>query len=112
MVADASMASVVGYKRAWSRAMLWKIRNQSRRHGLLAKKSNSHANRLRKSKVVKPKIAKTENFDQASELRKLVPGGEAMEYSNLLEETAHYIKCLTTQVGIFDELVKGEIVDI
>ncbi|KAE8685865.1 Detected protein of unknown function [Hibiscus syriacus] len=34
---------------------------------------------------------------EASELRELVPGGEAMNLCSLLDETAHYIKCLTTQ---------------
>nr|GMD17291.1 transcription factor IBH1-like [Ipomoea batatas] len=38
--------------------------------------------------------------DKAKELRKLVPGGKAMDLSCLLDETAHYIKCLSSQVEI------------
>lgn len=37
---------------------------------------------------------------KASELRKLVPGGEAMDMCKLLDETADYIKCLATQVKL------------
>lgn len=39
-------------------------------------------------------------IDQASKLRKLVPGGEAMDLCSLLDEAAHYIKCLNTQVQV------------
>nr|GMD18752.1 transcription factor IBH1-like [Ipomoea batatas] len=38
--------------------------------------------------------------DKAKELRKLVPGGKAMDLCCLLDETAHYIKCLSSQVEI------------
>lgn len=40
-----------------------------------------------------------ESFE-AKELRKVVPGGESMDFCNLLDETAHYIKCLATQVKL------------
>ncbi|MBA0817336.1 hypothetical protein Gohar_028239 [Gossypium harknessii] len=42
---------------------------------------------------------------QTDELRELVPGGEAMDVCNLLDETAHYIKCLTTQVQVMRKIV-------
>lgn len=38
-------------------------------------------------------------------LRQIVPGGEAMDYCNLLEETAHYMNCLSTQVQVMQHIV-------
>lgn len=43
----------------------------------------------------------------AERLRNLVPGGGAMETSKLMEETAHYIKCLSMQVKVMQCLVDG-----
>lgn len=57
-------------------------------------------NRLKeKNKKRDDEEADTET-DPASKLRKLVPGGEAMDLCNLLDEAAHYIKCLNTQVQV------------
>lgn len=42
--------------------------------------------------------------EEADELRQLVPGGETMNLCNLLDETAHYIKCLTTQVQVMKKI--------
>ncbi|TMX03093.1 hypothetical protein EJD97_018331 [Solanum chilense] len=81
-VAYASMASVVGSKRAWSRAVLSKIRNRS----LLLKKKKKKKRRRRRSS------------DEFGELRKIVPGGQLMNFYNLLDETADYINSLTSQV--------------
>ncbi|KAH7518753.1 transcription factor IBH1 [Ziziphus jujuba] len=92
VAADASMACAVGSRRAWSRAMLRKIRSQStcvkvrRRTRFRMKKKESNE--------------KEDGNPKAMELRKLVPGGEAMEICKLLDETAHYIKCLSTQVKV------------
>ncbi|GMN50201.1 hypothetical protein TIFTF001_019361 [Ficus carica] len=64
--ADASMASAVGSRRAWSRALLQKTRSQDRSFG---------NNKL--------DVEEEENINgvvwKANELRKLVPGGEAMD---------------------------------
>ncbi|KAL2470756.1 Transcription factor IBH1 [Abeliophyllum distichum] len=88
----ASMASAVGPKRAWSRAVLWKIRNRTL-HRTLMKKSRIHVLRTRKVS------------GNPNDLRKLVPGGEGMDFCRLLNETAHYIKCLRTQVQIMKNIV-------
>ncbi|KAA8543570.1 hypothetical protein F0562_021684 [Nyssa sinensis] len=95
--ADASMASAVGSRRAWSRAMLWKIHNRAgRRHALENPRSCGHHLRKRVGK----KHGEEFGLFQEKQLRKLVPGGEAMDSQSLLDETAHYIKCLSTQVQI------------
>lgn len=44
---------------------------------------------------------------KAKELRELVPGGEAMEICKLLDETAHYIKCLSTQVKVMTAIAES-----
>lgn len=45
--------------------------------------------------------------EEAERLRNLVPGGGGMETSKLMEETAHYIKCLSMQVKVMQCLVDG-----
>ncbi|KAB1225649.1 Transcription factor IBH1 [Morella rubra] len=94
------MASAVGSRKAWSRAMLRKVRSQGRqsvqvrRMGFLGvRKRNLYGDQ---KFVEEPAVG----ICQANELRKLVPGGEAMDMCNLLDETAHYIKCLATQVKV------------
>lgn len=42
---------------------------------------------------------------KTEELRRLVPGGEAMDLYGLLDETAHYMKCLSTQVQVLRNIV-------
>ncbi|ONH92694.1 hypothetical protein PRUPE_8G190000 [Prunus persica] len=97
IAADASMASAVGSRRAWSRALLTKIRS----HGAPRVYKYS-ARRIDNSKKKKKK-KKCEDGEEigvnseANELRKFVPGGEAMDICSLLDEAAHYIKCLNTQ---------------
>uniref|UniRef100_A0A3Q7JVU1 BHLH domain-containing protein n=1 Tax=Solanum lycopersicum TaxID=4081 RepID=A0A3Q7JVU1_SOLLC len=84
--AYASMASVVGSKRAWSRAVLSKIRNRS----LLLKKKKKRRRR---------------SSDEFGELRKIVPGGQLMDFYNLLDETADYINSLTSQVHVMKNIL-------
>ncbi|KDP45245.1 hypothetical protein JCGZ_15110 [Jatropha curcas] len=98
IAADKSLAFAVGSRKAWSRALLFKIRNRRRqwRH---------RTNLLRRIKERKDKSCLSSDvndagFDLVRKLRKLVPGGEAMELSKLLEEAAHYVKCLKTQVQV------------
>lgn len=80
------MASVVGSKRAWSRAVLSKIRNRS----LLLKKKKKRRRR---------------SSDEFGELRKIVPGGQLMDFYNLLDETADYINSLTSQVHVMKNIL-------
>ncbi|XP_055812949.1 transcription factor IBH1-like isoform X2 [Solanum dulcamara] len=87
--AYASMASAVGSKRAWSRALLWKIQNRSLTRNLVKKKRKTYD------------VSEETGF---GELRKLVPGGEVMGFYNLLDETADYIKCLTSQADVWSGL--------
>ncbi|KAL4380043.1 hypothetical protein GQ457_02G004800 [Hibiscus cannabinus] len=112
--ADKSMAYSVRSRRTWTGALLWKLRSRS-----CGRRS------VKTSTLVKSQQAKTRHEKQnknttptttgghgvgfgveatASELRELVPGGEAMDYCNLLDETAHYIKCLTTQVKVMKKI--------
>ncbi|XP_051134528.1 transcription factor IBH1 isoform X3 [Andrographis paniculata] len=79
--ACASMASAVGPTRAWSRALL---RTRSP-HRFLA---NSR-------KIVA--VAGGGN-PRENHLRRLVPGGDAMDSCGLLKETVHYINCLRAQI--------------
>lgn len=121
--ADASMASAVGLRRAWSRALLQRIRDQERiNFGNKYYKYCPAGTRIRGKSTTFTRIrnikrsSDVRNYkDQesinngalgwkANELRKLVPGGEAMDVCNLLDETAHYIKCLATQVKLMKRI--------
>ncbi|MBA0758378.1 hypothetical protein Gotri_021383 [Gossypium trilobum] len=110
VAADKSMAYSVRSRRIWSRAMLCKLRSRSyrrqdpcsgRRSGktnqaIMKKSSNENTTTRREDGV---------GFvEEADELRQLVPGGETMNLCNLLDETAHYIKCLTTQVQVMKKI--------
>lgn len=111
IAADKSMAVAVGSRRAWSRAMLWRIYHHHHHHQTWRYNQLMIKKRLaidKKQKKKKKKLKKEEDdrqeeergFGKAGELRKLVPGGEAMDLCCLLDETAHYIKCLVTQVQV------------
>ncbi|KAL7124583.1 hypothetical protein ABFS83_14G058500 [Erythranthe nasuta] len=76
--AYASMASVVGPNKAWSRALIGKRRE-------------------RKNRVVRR--------GRKLVLRELVPGGESMDICRLLNETGDYIKCLRAQVQVMRKIV-------
>ncbi|KAI3760302.1 hypothetical protein L1987_50695 [Smallanthus sonchifolius] len=114
LAAYASMAHVVGSRRAWSRAILWKIRNRkvSTRHKRVDHKpTNHHHARSIKRRTTNHSNPKREYVDpngnsgQEVKLRKLVPGVETMDACGLLDETADYIKCLATQVEVMRNLV-------
>ncbi|KVI03785.1 transcription factor IBH1-like [Cynara cardunculus var. scolymus] len=121
IAAYAAMASVVGSKRAWSRAVLWKVRNRSRNQGLLvssrrkrvdckSKTSNDHHAKVSVVRRRNPN-PKREDLDpfrysgQELKLRKLVPGAATMDSCCLMDETADYIKCLAAQVEVMKTLV-------
>lgn len=104
LAADASMASEVGTKWTWSRALLFKIRNRARIHVFEKKKKfNSGKNNKKNVMVLSGEVEK--EMIKADELRRVVPGGESMDLFKLLEETAHYMKCLNTQVEVMQSIV-------
>lgn len=104
--ANMSMAATVGSKRAWSRAMLSKIRRHRRLHGQMRRRS---VHKFNKENIGNPtKNDSTEDFggeSETQELREIVPGGEDLDMKSLLDETAHYIKCLTTQVQVMKDIL-------
>lgn len=83
--ANMCMAATVGSKRAWSRAVLSKIRRRRRR------RPRRNINYCGES--------------ETEELREIVPGGEGLDTRSLLDETAHYINCLTTQVEVMKHIL-------
>lgn len=98
--AYASMASAVGPRKAWSRALLKKIRSHKvvmmmNVHGKLTK-------RRRRERRRKPTRFGHEGLKDLSEV---VPGGEAMDSCKLLNETGHYIMCLRAQVQIMRQIL-------
>ncbi|XVE72666.1 hypothetical protein DITRI_Ditri11bG0056800 [Diplodiscus trichospermus] len=124
VAADKSMAYAVRSRKTWSRAMLWKLRNRSYRQASSGRRSafktsttTTTTTTSRRAIIKKTSHEKEENKPtktgedqvefvvQADELRELVPGGEAMGECKLLDETAHYIKCLTTQVQVMRNIV-------
>ncbi|GLU08047.1 hypothetical protein SLE2022_249760 [Rubroshorea leprosula] len=102
IAADKAMACVIGSRRAWSRAVLRRIKNQ---------KGKRLADSLRRSNGIhgmKKMVAKEEDeisYEQENELRKLVPGVGAMDLCSMLDETAHYVMCLATQVQVMRKIV-------
>ncbi|XP_058196659.1 transcription factor IBH1-like [Rhododendron vialii] len=106
LAADASMAAAVGPRRVWSCAMLRKIRSR----GFLARRRGrrSCGGAVRRRRVHMGKRGGKSGFGgdrKTEELRRLVPGGEAMDLYSLLDETAHYMKCLSTQVQVMRNIV-------
>lgn len=80
--------------------MVWRIQSQARnRHGI-------------KKRGLKGKKEEDDDDDvigydsQEMKLRKVVPGGAAMDICSLLDETAHYVKCLTTQVNMMRRIAQ------
>lgn len=102
-----SMASAVGSRRAWSRAILFrKLRNQGRNSTVQIRRMSNILG-MRKRNLCGKKYSMEEvGVCQAEQLRKLVPGGEEMDMCNLLGETAHYIECLTTQVNVMRRIAE------
>ncbi|KAL6185617.1 hypothetical protein ACLB2K_041747 [Fragaria x ananassa] len=108
MAAYFSMARAVGPRKRWSRALLFKLRNRVSYPKLVKKKKRVS---VRSNKQVS-RSESSVHIDKGDKLRKLVPGGKSMDFCSLLEETAHYITCLNTQVkvmqAIADNLSKNE----
>ncbi|GER54574.1 transcription factor [Striga asiatica] len=83
--AYASMASVAGPNKAWSRALLRNIKNRRRQRAQRDPARN--------------------NGGPEKDLRELVPGGKSLDMAKLLNETGHYIKCLRAQVEVMRKIV-------
>ncbi|KAL7152047.1 hypothetical protein ABFS83_04G071600 [Erythranthe nasuta] len=114
--AHASMASAVGPRRAWSRAVLRKIPNhQKQLHYSLMNKQRIRRRNIRRNRIfltTRGNPNNRENYDheedeeeEEEDLRELVPGGKEMDFCRLLNETAHYIKCLRTQVQVMTNIL-------
>ncbi|KAL6000556.1 transcription factor [Asimina triloba] len=99
LAADASMASAVGSKREWSRALQRKF-IRSRRISIHRPKSTTAVRPKRILKALPP----SQPLTQADKLRRLLPGGMAMDFCSLLDETASYIQSLTTQVKVMQNI--------
>lgn len=106
LAAYVSMARAAGgTSRLWSRALLRraaKKNNKIERFPRMKKKVTWQ--RRRRSNRSAPVV---EEEEAAERLRNLVPGGGGMETSKLMEETAHYIKCLSMQVKVMQCIVDG-----
>lgn len=102
IAAYTSMARSVGLRRAWSRALLFKLRNRasSQQQGVFRKRCL--VSKKKKRVLIKNKVSAEPS--RADSLRKLVPGGDFMDICTLLEETAHYVKCLATQVKVMQRI--------
>ncbi|ONI29062.1 hypothetical protein PRUPE_1G178500 [Prunus persica] len=95
-----SMAHAVGPRMNWSRALLFKLRNRACRH----RKKKRIVVIRRKTKKASRSSQGSVPVDQAKKLRRLVPGAKSMDLCSLLEETAHYITCLSTQIKVMQAL--------
>ncbi|KAJ0971918.1 hypothetical protein J5N97_019877 [Dioscorea zingiberensis] len=93
--AYASMARAAGSRRVWSRAVLRRL--QHRRERLIRRPSGAGRRFVIRRRI---RVSTPREPTQADVLRRLVPGGKAMDFCNLLEETANYIQCLSTQVSL------------
>ena len=109
LAAYSSMARVVGPRRAWSRAILFKLQTRVRHHYFNRRRRSSCLDSEKKTKKKKKKTVMIKNISKApremvknqmSKLRQLVPGGKDMDMCSLFDETAHYIQCLSTQVKV------------
>lgn len=125
--AYSSMARAANPRRVWSRALLQQMRARrarSRRAVLLRRRVSAAPPPNARSIIAGEEeedqstsaahLARPAPYQQqrqageparADALRRLVPGGNDMEYSNLLEETADYVRCLRAQVQLMQGLV-------
>ncbi|KAL0924460.1 hypothetical protein M5K25_005291 [Dendrobium thyrsiflorum] len=87
-----SMARAASPRRMWTRAILGRL--QLLRRGRL----------LRRQRSYKKKAISTPH----DKLRRLVPGGEEMDFCRLLEETVDYAEFLSKQVRIMESVVVME----
>ncbi|KAH0466729.1 hypothetical protein IEQ34_003967 [Dendrobium chrysotoxum] len=84
-----SMARAASPRRMWTRAILSRLQLHRR------------ARLLRRQRSYKKKAISTPH----DKLRRLVPGGEEMDFCRLLEETVDYAEFLSKQVRIMESVV-------
>ncbi|KAL3616300.1 hypothetical protein CASFOL_039690 [Castilleja foliolosa] len=97
----ASMASVVGPNKAWSRALLRKIKNSQLQRTtlhLMKERKNAHHHHSRNPR-------RRLGLGPENDLRELIPGGKALDFGRLLNETSDYIQCLRAQVEVMRKIV-------
>ncbi|EFH56280.1 transcription factor [Arabidopsis lyrata subsp. lyrata] len=98
-----SMARAAGgNSRLWSRALLRRAAKDDNKSVRFSRRKRKISSKRRRSNQRAPVVE-----EAAERLRNLVPGGGGMETSKLMEETAHYIKCLSMQVKVMQCLVDG-----
>ncbi|KAK4790059.1 hypothetical protein SAY86_017363 [Trapa natans] len=109
LAAYSSMALSVGSKRTWSRALTMKLRATM---GNRRWSSWKGSKKMTKRRIVAKKNMEKRHLEKdmnsgLQQLRQLVPGGESMDPRSLLEETAHFVRCLETQVRVMRSIVEG-----
>ncbi|KAI4334800.1 hypothetical protein L6164_013509 [Bauhinia variegata] len=104
VAAYSSMAHAVGSRRAWSRAVLVKLGSRARQRQVLMRRKRSKVGKKCKRVGMKKKKIKNCVLGQENKLRELVPGGKSMDILSLLEETTHYLTCLSAQVKVMQTI--------
>ncbi|XP_048128830.1 transcription factor IBH1-like [Rhodamnia argentea] len=101
IAAYSSMARAVGgSRRAWSRALLAKLQGRAKRRCHLR---SQRCLGLKRKRAGSRNMVRNE-VSGSDKLRRLVPGGKAMDLCNLLEETSHFVQCLATQVKVMQSI--------
>lgn len=91
--AYASMAIAAGPRRAWSQALLQRLRGR-------------RLHRHQRAFAIQRRRARASRMpNQVESLQRLVPGGMGMDLCCLLEETASYVQCLRDQVRLMQAIV-------
>jgi hypothetical protein len=98
-----SMAYTSSPRHTWSRALLRRLRQQQLQ--LQRRKPGRLLPTRRRVCIITPAISRPDEPTRAETLRRLMPGGRSMDYCNLLEEAADYVKCLRAQVQLMQSLV-------
>ncbi|KAK4778262.1 hypothetical protein SAY87_018449 [Trapa incisa] len=109
LAAYSSMARTVGSKRAWSRALTMKLRAAMGNRPWSMIKQESKKMTRRKLIAKRKRHMEKDLNSGVQELRRLVPGGQWMDPLSLMQETAHFLRCLETQVRVMRSIVaEGE----
>lgn len=114
LLAYSSIAHAGGPRRAWSRAILFKLQTRARHRYFTRKRSTSLDSKAKKKKK-KKRVMRNNNIDniraaagsstiETKRLREVVPGGKEMDDCRLFDETADYIKWLSMQVQLMQAI--------
>ncbi|XP_060671312.1 transcription factor IBH1-like [Ziziphus jujuba] len=117
MLAYSSIAHAAGPRRAWSRAILFKLQSRARHHYFTRKRSSLDSKTKQKKILKNKRVMRNHNIiragstsrvtretKQMKKLREIVPGGKEMDICSLFDETAHYVKCLSMQVQVMQAI--------